>query len=192
MAKEWSFPQVRNHVSSAAVDTGPAISPNASTDRHSMNPATEKCTCEFCTGSTSNGPSISGWYTMDHQNWDRRPQGGTYTNNQGQSVSDPRVASLPQDFPVLSQTQFAAPGPEVQDPNNPAPRKAAVNTPQPLAAVQPEQPRQDPAISDARGLRRLADRYVNNPDSVIGMVHLEPGSSGGFQVIIILEVADLL
>ena len=44
----------------------------------------------------------------------------------------------------------------------------------------------------ADGLRRLADRYVNNPDSVVGVVRLEPGPSGGFQVVIILEVAGLL
>ena len=63
-----------------------------------------------------------------------------------------------------------------------------------LAAVQPVQPRQEPTVrmSVADGLRRLADRYVNNPDSVVGVVRLEPGPSGGVQVVIILEVADLL
>lgn len=82
----------------------------------------------------------------------------------------------------------------VQDQNNPDPLQPAVDNPPYLAAVQPVQPRQDPTIrtSVADSLRRLADRYVNNPDSAVGVVRLEPGPSGGFQVVIILEVADLL
>lgn len=82
----------------------------------------------------------------------------------------------------------------VKDQNNPDSLQSAVETPPILAAAQPAQPRQDPTtrMSVADSLRRLADRYVNNPDSVVGVVRLEPGSSGGFQVVIILEVADLL
>lgn len=80
-----------------------------------------------------------------------------------------------------------------RDQNNTDPlQAAAVDTPQTLA-IQPVQPAQDPTIrrSVAEGFRRLADRYVNNPNSVVGVVRLEPGPSGGFQVVIILEVADL-
>jgi hypothetical protein len=82
----------------------------------------------------------------------------------------------------------------VQDQTYSDPLQPVVNNPPILAAVQPVQPRQDPTIriSVVDGLRRLADRYVNNPDSVVGVVRLEPGPSGGFQVVIILEVADLL
>ena len=82
----------------------------------------------------------------------------------------------------------------VQDQNNTDPFQPAMENPPTLAAVRPVQPRQDPTtrMSVADSLRRLADRYVNNPDSVVGVVRLEPGPSGGFQVVIILEVADLL
>jgi hypothetical protein len=81
-----------------------------------------------------------------------------------------------------------------QDQNNPDPLQAGVDTSQTLGAVQPVQPRRDPALRTAvaEGLRRLADHYVNNPNSVVGVVRLEPGPSGGFQVVIILEVAGLL
>jgi hypothetical protein len=81
-----------------------------------------------------------------------------------------------------------------QDQNNPDPPQAGVDITQTLAAVQPVQPRQDPTIrkSVAEGLRRLADRYVNNPNSAVDVVRLEPGPSGGFQVVIILEAAELL
>ena len=82
----------------------------------------------------------------------------------------------------------------VKDQNNPDPFQPAVETPLTLAAVRPAQPHQDPTIrmSVADSLRRLAERYINNPESVVDMVRLEPGPSGGFQVVIVLEVADLL
>ena len=47
-----------------------------------------------------------------------------------------------------------------------------------------------PAVTES--LRRLAGRYVNNPGSLVNVVHLEPGASGRFQVVIILDVADIL
>ena len=82
----------------------------------------------------------------------------------------------------------------VKDQNNPDPLQPAVENAPISSAVQPAQARQDPTIrmSVVDSLRRLADRYVNNPDAVVGVVRLEPGTSGGFQVVIILEVADLL
>ena len=41
-------------------------------------------------------------------------------------------------------------------------------------------------------LRRLAGRYVSNPDSTVNGVHLEPGPSGRFQVIITIDIGDIL
>ena len=41
-------------------------------------------------------------------------------------------------------------------------------------------------------LRRLARRYINNPESRIITVRLEPGPSGQFQVAIVVEIADIL
>jgi len=197
MSDEWSFRHARNHVSSAAVGQGPSMSSSAPTDQDdSMQAITRQCNCAACAGSTSNGPPT--WYNSYHENWDTvtRPPGvstDTYTD-QGQGVNNSVGQSLTQVAPVLAQTQFAAPGPGVQYRNNPEPLQVAVGIPQPLAAVQPVQPRQDPTIgiSVAEGLRRLADRYVNSPDSVVGVVRLQPGPSGGFQVLIILEVAGLL
>jgi hypothetical protein len=42
------------------------------------------------------------------------------------------------------------------------------------------------------GLRRLAGRYVDNPESLIDAVHLELGASGRFRVVIVLETTDIL
>ena len=42
------------------------------------------------------------------------------------------------------------------------------------------------------GLRRLAERYLNNPESLINAVRFEYGPSGRSQVVIMLELADIL
>ena len=41
-------------------------------------------------------------------------------------------------------------------------------------------------------LRRLARRYVNNPESLVNGVHLEPGPSGRFQVVITIDITGIL
>jgi hypothetical protein len=41
-------------------------------------------------------------------------------------------------------------------------------------------------------LRRLARRYVNNPESLVNGVHLEPGPSGRFQVVITIDITNIL
>jgi hypothetical protein len=41
-------------------------------------------------------------------------------------------------------------------------------------------------------LRRLAERYVNNPESLVNGVHLEPGPGGRFQIVITIEIGDIL
>ncbi len=41
-------------------------------------------------------------------------------------------------------------------------------------------------------LRRLAGRYVNDPDSTVNGVHLESGPSGRFQVVITIDIGDIL
>ena len=47
-------------------------------------------------------------------------------------------------------------------------------------------------MSVTEGLQHLARRYVNNPDSLVNVVRLEPSTSGRLQIVIILEVADIL
>lgn len=49
-----------------------------------------------------------------------------------------------------------------------------------------------PDMSVTESLRRLAGRYIDNPESFVNAVRLEPGSSGRFLVVITLETADIL
>jgi hypothetical protein len=46
--------------------------------------------------------------------------------------------------------------------------------------------------SIAEGRRRLADLYLNNASAHVSMIHLEPGPSGRFQVIMTLEIPSTL
>ncbi|KAI9455438.1 hypothetical protein BJY52DRAFT_642405 [Lactarius psammicola] len=41
------------------------------------------------------------------------------------------------------------------------------------------------------GLRNLAGRYINNPDTQVNMLRIEPGRGGRFEVWIVLELADI-
>jgi hypothetical protein len=47
-------------------------------------------------------------------------------------------------------------------------------------------------LSAPERLRRLAGRYVSNPDSTVNGVHLESGPSGRFQVVITIDIGDIL
>lgn len=49
-------------------------------------------------------------------------------------------------------------------------------------------------MSAPERLRRLARRYVNNPESLVSGVHLEPtsGLSGRLQVVITIDITDML
>ena|ERR1700761_4366762 len=41
------------------------------------------------------------------------------------------------------------------------------------------------------GLRILAGRFLNNPDTLVNMLRIEPGPGGRFEVWIALELADI-
>jgi hypothetical protein len=47
-------------------------------------------------------------------------------------------------------------------------------------------------LSAPERLRRLAGRYVSNPDSTVNGVHVESGPSGRFQIVIRIDIGDIL
>jgi len=57
-----------------------------------------------------------------------------------------------------------------------------------------EMPHQHPIPTEpaTEVLRRLASRYLNQPDALVNMVRMEPCPGGGFRVKIKLEMAYLL
>ena len=50
----------------------------------------------------------------------------------------------------------------------------------------------DPDMSAPERLRRLAGRYVNNPDSIVNGVYVESGRSRRFQIVITIDIGDVL
>ena len=54
----------------------------------------------------------------------------------------------------------------------------------------PQAPTVEALIVESR--RRLAGRYLNNPDAHVSMIRLEPSPSGQFQVIITVEMANVV
>ena len=55
---------------------------------------------------------------------------------------------------------------------------------QPHAAAHADMP-------PANGLRNLAGRFLNSPDTLVNMLRIEPGPGGCFVVLIELELADI-
>jgi hypothetical protein len=71
-----------------------------------------------------------------------------------------------------------------------APLHEAVDPPQVQMGTAPNEGALDLSVPER--LRRLAGRYVSNPDSTVNGVHLEPGPSGRFQVVITIDIGDIL
>ena len=65
-----------------------------------------------------------------------------------------------------------------------------VYTPHDQTGTAPNEGALDLSVSER--LRRLAGRYVNNPDSTVNGVHLESGPAGRFQVVITINISDIL
>ena len=47
-------------------------------------------------------------------------------------------------------------------------------------------------LSVTESLRRLAESYVNNPESLVNAVRLESGVSDRLRVVITVEIGDIL
>jgi hypothetical protein len=71
-----------------------------------------------------------------------------------------------------------------------APLYEVVDPPQVQMGTAPNECALD--LSAPERLRRLAGRYVSNPDSTVNGVHLESGPSGRFQVVITVDIGDVL
>jgi hypothetical protein len=67
----------------------------------------------------------------------------------------------------------------------PAPAQAAFPQPFVHRAPTPVQP-------GTESIRRFANHYLNDPNSQIDMVYMEPGAADRFKVVIILDISDVL
>jgi hypothetical protein len=93
-------------------------------------------------------------------------------------------------FPILCFTGLAEPPLQQYQENAGYAPLHEVVPPQVQMGTAPNEGALDLAVPER--LRRLAGRYVSNPDSTVNGVHLESGPSGRFQIVITIDIGDIL
>ncbi|KAF8265434.1 hypothetical protein EI94DRAFT_324890 [Lactarius quietus] len=148
--------------------------------------ATQNCSCVWCSDvrPTQAGPSN---YPVEQQNPRNFGNASIPYPYQGQDVSN------------YAETAMIAPNRAAHG----APVQTAVSRIQDNLGYAPVQGRggppnmefpwaQTPDASIVEPRRRLAGRYLNNPDAYVSTIRVEPGPSGHFHVIITLEMTDIV
>ncbi|KAN0109432.1 hypothetical protein V8E52_009307 [Russula decolorans] len=136
------------------------------------------CPCSWCSGNRYNPQT--GRRAVEYQD----PNGN-------RNLGDDHYFSVA--ATVDGQTQLWSVAPQAPDQENVgyALLPDAVDPLQVLTSAEPDQV-QVLDIPVSERLRRLARRYVNDPESLVNGVYLESGPSGRFQVVITVEIGDIL
>lgn len=172
-------PQGHHVVPPTAARREPNFQPNTPTPAQDTNATVPNCSCQRCSDAQRRQQTWIEQHDPQHFSNAVTPYVNQGVNNH---VGTALIA------PVRSQAQFAPPqAAEIQDNFGypPVPERAG---PFDVGLV----PASILNASIAEGRRRLAGHYINNPDVYVSMIRLEPGQSGRFQVIIVLEMADIL
>ncbi|KAH9033604.1 hypothetical protein EDB85DRAFT_1950803 [Lactarius pseudohatsudake] len=175
MESQWTIPLAdpqNRHGNPPTVERlDPTFQPNMPAYQQGEGVTTQNCTCPRCSElqRTQSRPMTS--YPIEQQ--DPRHFGNVDAPhlNQDQNV-DNRVPD-----------RVWAPQTTVIQYNNGYP-------PVPEGAGPPQALLLDASIAESR--RRLAGRYLNNPDVYVSTIRLEPGPDGELQVIITLGIANVL
>ncbi|KAH9043557.1 hypothetical protein EDB83DRAFT_2523858 [Lactarius deliciosus] len=186
MDDRWTIPRTDaqgHHVAPpTAARPDPNFQPNTSTPAQDTNATIPNCFCQRCSDAQRRQPT---WYPIEQQ--DRQSAVAPYVN-QDQGVNNHvETVSI---APVHSRepAQFVPPqAAEIRD-NFGHPLGPESTSPFDIGLI----PAPILNASIAEGRRRLAGHYINNPDAYVSVIRLEPGQSGRFQVIIVLEMADIL
>ncbi|KAH9021742.1 hypothetical protein EDB85DRAFT_1999696 [Lactarius pseudohatsudake] len=177
---QCSFQSLVLQVPPTAARPKPNFQPNTPTPAQDTNATVPNCSCQRC----SDAQRRQQTWIEEHDPQHFRNAVTPYVNRD-RGVNHVGTALI---APVRSQAQFAPPqAAEIQDNFSypPVPERAG---PFDIGLV----PAPILNASIAEGRRRLAGHYINNPDVYVSMIRLEPGQSGRFQVIIVLEMADIL
>lgn len=157
----------------------PAFQPNMPTHQQTEYSTTQNCFCLQCSAmrrTQGNPPTLYPVEQRDPRhfgNSDRNVDDHAETamilpNHARTQPAPPQTTAIPENFGYAPVYERAGP------PNGESSRAPIHNT------------------SIAEGRRRLAGRYLNNPEAYVSMIRLEPGASGQFQVVITLEMVNLL
>ncbi|KAI9436637.1 hypothetical protein H4582DRAFT_1962207 [Lactarius indigo] len=170
-------PERRHVIPPAAEHPGPIVQPNTPAPRQDANAATQNCPCPQCSD-MQRGPQTV--YPQQHPR--------DYDNTFAPYVDQDKGVNNPVEAPMIGphhmQEQWVAP--EAVDNFRYAPVQERAG---PLNVGLLQAPILDASITESR--RRLAGHFLNNPDAYVSLIRLEPGPSGQFQVIIMLEMANI-
>ncbi|KAI9436613.1 hypothetical protein H4582DRAFT_2129866 [Lactarius indigo] len=176
-------PQGHHVVPPTAALPDPNFQPNTPTPIQETNATITNCSCQMCFDAQRRQPT---WYPIEQQDPQPFDNAATPSVTQDQGVNNHVETALV--APVRSQAQFAPPqAAEIQDNFGYAPVPERVG---PFNIGLIPAPMLNASIAEGR--RRLAEHYINNPDAYVSIIRLEPGQSGQFQVIIVLEMASTL
>ncbi|KAI9447066.1 hypothetical protein BJY52DRAFT_1193668 [Lactarius psammicola] len=154
---------------------------NTPTPTQDTNATIPNCSCQRCSDAQRGQPT---WYLNEQQ--DPQYFGNPVASYVNQGVDNRVETALT--APTRLWAQFVPPQTAVIQDNvgyAPVPERASTPNVGLLWA-----PISNPSITEGR--RRLAGRYLNDPGAYVRTIRLEPGPSGQFQVIIVLEMANVL
>ncbi|KAH9059882.1 hypothetical protein EDB87DRAFT_1618940 [Lactarius vividus] len=195
MEDQWTIlrtdPQCHHVVPHTAAR--PNFQPNTPTPAHGINATIPNCSCQTCSDAQRSQPTLH--FDVSHRVPIPRRSDHIFFSknavvpymNQGQGFNN-HVENV-SIAPVHSREpgQFVPPqAAEIQD--NGYPPVPEREGPFDIGLI----PAPILNASIAEGRRRLAVHYINNPDAYVSMIRLEPGQFGRFQVIIVLEMANIL
>ncbi|KAH9040218.1 hypothetical protein EDB84DRAFT_1476210 [Lactarius hengduanensis] len=175
MESQWTMPLAdpqHRHGNPPTVERlDPTFQPNMPAYQQGEGVTTQNCTCPRCSELQRTQPRPMTWYPVEQQ--DPRHFGNADAPHLNQDQNDDNRVP---DRVWAPQTTV------IQDNNGYPPVPEGAGPPQALPL--------DASIAESR--RRLAGRYLNNPDVYVSTIRLEPGPDGELQVIITLGIANVL
>ncbi|KAH8982200.1 hypothetical protein EDB86DRAFT_3106870 [Lactarius hatsudake] len=146
----------------------PTIQPNVPAYQQGEDVTTQNCTCPQCSEVQRTQPRPMTWYPVEQQ--DPRHFGNANAPHLGQNDNRVPDRAWASQSTVIQDNYGYAPVPEGAGPSQALPLDASI----------------------AESRRRLAGRYLNNPEVYVSTIRLEPGPDGELQVIITLGIANAL
>jgi len=187
MADAWPTPHQRNYVPSTANGPIPADQWQNAT-QPDVNGVIQNCPCPICSRTRSADDPMSAG-TIENQ--DLRFPVESVDPYASQNVGGAHPAGIAATVGHPTQAWSVAPQAQhYQENAGYAPLHEVVDPPQVQMDMAPNEGALD--MSAPERLRRLAGRYVGNPDSTVNGVYLEPGPSGRFQIVITIDIGDVL
>jgi len=206
MANAWPTPHQQGYVPSTPDGAIPA-SQWQNTTQADTNAAIQGCSCSICSrircteyhmtsGTIQYQDSSPPVVSTVHFTTSLSLTGDSFlkelvvpyaNRNVGGAYPTGIAATVDFSTPAWSVTPQA---PQYQENGGNAPLHETLDPPQVQMDMAPNEGALDMSVSER--LRRLAERYVSNPDLTVNGVHLESGPSGRFQVVITVDISDIL